>query len=548
MKPHDPNGVLRVLAWAQAVIIAVLAVMLLRSPEAAPAPTSPVLAAAQPRPAPSQPEAPSVLPVVEAPPPSHGDTAATAAPSSSASGTTLYGRVVDEQGEAIADGIVWLRREGSQQELATIHMRQGHSEFAIAGLQPGKIEFQSRATGYREQRGSIEIPAAVPRLRRDIVLSESWLLTVKILTPEGKPLHAELREASKTKPMLRHVEVAAVVTATQPEGDFPPTPSRDVTFGLGRWRGATGIAAMDNGPRQPNDVAGVIEIDTRQPLWLSAVLRHRVLASMAVEPGQKEAVLTIALDQVLKDLGSIRGRVVDAATGAAMPEAAVGFGDLQSSGGGDKVDAEGRFAIQDLRPGLLDVEIRAGKKAARRDLITLHPGQVLDLGDVPVFEYRSIKGRCDGIVGKAENGRISYTPLDPVWHPAVQRHTDSTSLQADGSFTLYLPDGRYRLRASGAGGAITEIDTRTLGDQPLLLQLQPEASLRLDVQTHGEIWQLAMFDSTGREVFRRELRDGWKFPVPLLLGDYRAELTGPGGKHQTRRLHLGGDGVDLRVP
>lgn len=536
---------LQVAAWVQAVAIVGFGALLLQGGEPAPvvaAPTADGRVEAVP---------PAVVTRLPAP---AGTSAAPADPRTAASspateGTVLYGCIVDETGAAVESAYIWLRRDGDPKQLATISARRGHSEFAIAGLPSGKLAWSARATGYKEQRGTIDIPAGVARLRHDFVLESSWILAVRIVTPEGEPLHEALSKASKTRKMLWNVEVGAVVTATQPAGDFPPTALRELTFGLGRWRSATGFSGLGReGPKLAKDVAGTVEIDTPQALWVSAVMRNHVLTSAPVEPGQQEVTLTLSLDQVLKDLGSIRGRVVDASSGAPIAGAAVGFGDLQSGGLGGKSDGQGMFEVADLRPGLLTVEIRGDKKQARRDLILLQPGQALDLGDVPVFEFRTVKGRCDGLVGKAEDGRIAYTPLDPTWNPAVRHHGDSTSIAADGSFTLYLVDGRYQLRAYGAGGAVVEIDTRTLGNEPLVLKLAKEASLRLDVQTDGESWELALFDGTGREVYRRDLQDGWKFALPFLPGDYRAELTGPGGKKQTRQIKLGADGADLHVP
>ncbi len=143
---------------------------------------------------------------------------------------------------------------------------------------------------------------------------------------------------------------------------------------------------------------------------------------------------------------------------------------------------------------------------------------------------------------------IAYTRLDPPSHPSVRRHTDSASIAADGTFTLHLPEGRYRLRASGAGGVVTDLDTRTQGEQLLVLSLAKEAPLRLDVQTNGEPWAMAVFDAEGRELWRRDLRSGWKFALPFLPGDYRIELRDRHGKVQTRQLHLGASGADLHVP
>lgn len=550
--PTEPSrAALRALAWLQGAAIVALAVLLLRGSDVAPAP-----ALVAPPDAPPPATAPAAPPAPTSATPSVADTTSSSPSdrpsplaSASAAGTVLYGRVTDEAGEAIQNGIVWWLRADDGKQVATVQLSPRDPGFALPGLTAGTLTYRTRVTGFQESTGTVEIPADRSHLRHDLVLAKTWLLAVKLLTPDGKPLPDALLEASKQRPNLFHVEACAVVTTTRPEADFPPTALREVDFGLGRWRSARGFEAVTvGGAKATKDVAGTIEIDQRQPLWVSAVLRHRVLASALVEPGQPEVALTIPLEQVLKDLGTIRGRVVEATTGRPVLGAFVEFSDLQSGGRGDNVDDQGRFEVRDLRPGLLDVGIRGEAAHAPRDLVLLEPGQELDLGDVPVFAARTVKGRCEGLIGKAQDLRIAYTRLDPPSHPSMQRHTDSASIAADGSFTLHLPEGRYRLRASGAGGVVTDLDTRTQGEQLLVLSLAKEAPLRLDVQTGGEPWAMAVFDAEGRELWRRDLRSGWKFALPFLPGDYRIELRDRHGKVQTRQLHLGESGTDLRVP
>lgn len=482
-------------------------------------------------------------------PTASADAGTPAVEASAATGAVVHGRFVDDAGQPIANGFAWFYREGQDREpLATVQARKECGEFAIGGVAPGRLRFQTRVEGYRVCEGTFEVPAGVELVRQDLVLTATWLLQVKVLTPDGKPLATALGELAKTRPGLHKVEVAAVVSAEQPVGDFAPTPYREIDFGLARWRSATGIEARVRGGKQaPAGVAGTLEIDVKQPVWVSATLRHRVLTSAAVAPGQTEVVLTVDVPQVLRDLGTIRGRVVDAATGAPSPNARVDFGDLQSGSAGQPVDGEGRFRIENLRPGLLDVEIRAGEQSCEHDLVLLGPGQELDLGDVAVAPRRTIEGRCEGLRGKAEAGSVAWTRLDPVTHPALRHHTESTRLGKDGTFRLGLLPGRYLLRASGAGSAIVEIDTRTLPEGPLVLQLQPEGTLRFDVKSNGRNVEVAV-SGNGRELYRRALRDGWKLPVALPLGDYRIDIVEPSGTVRSQQVQLTAAGFDLRVP
>jgi hypothetical protein len=204
--------------------------------------------------------------------------------------------------------------------------------------------------------------------------------------------------------------------------------------------------------------------------------------------------------------------------------------------------------VTHLRPGLLDVEASGDKLRARRDLVELGAGETLDLGDLPLFASHTIRGRCEGLLGKADACRIHWLALDPPPHRALRRHRDSATVQPDGTFVLSLAEGRYLLRASGAGGAVVEIDTRTLADGPLVLRLAAEAQLRLIVAETGAPPELTLFDGGNRDVWRRDLAAGWRIPILLPPGDYRAELRDARGRVETRRITLGPDGAELRVP
>ena len=559
---------LKIAAWVQAIAIAVLAFVVLRSNDV---PLAPADSAAQPR---ANAARASALPAVPAAPaPAPGEAAAAtggspdeasggatsrvsaavrenATPGASAAkppeGTVLFGRFVDAGGEPVRDGHAWLTREGESKPFATLSA-QSRPEFAVGGLAPGRVQLRTRATGFRELQDTIEIPADVPRLRHDIVLQKSWNLLVRILTPDGRPIHEALQEAGKARPSLWQIEVGALATPWQPGGDFPPTGLREADYGVGRWRSATGIGAMRDGPKIGKDCAGVLELDTQQPLWVSAVLRHRVLASSAIEPGQAEVSLTVSLEQLFQSLGTIRVRVVDS-TGAPVTDARVAFNDQQSGGMGAAVDAEGRIEVRDLRPGLLTMGVFAKGSYCPRALVQLEPGQTLDLGDVAVVAFREIKGRCENLGGKGDRLVVQATSLDTPAHPALRPEAQSAQVAEDGTFTLRLPDGRYFVRATGAGGATTTLDTKALGSELLILRLVKEAGIRLDVQTRGELLELAIVGPDGRALWRRWLKDGWKFPINALPGDYRIELKDRTGKVTTRQLHLGAEGVDLRIP
>lgn len=543
---------LKSFAWLQGAVIVALVFLVLRGSEPLPVAAgraavvagTPAAAPLTGANAPAQPAPPAVPDAAPAEP---------APPVKGPEGTILFGCVVDEAGQPVRDCHLTFTREGETSQLARCYT-QSHASYAVPGLQPGKVQIATRVTGFRELRETVEIPADTPRLRHDVTLQQAWNLLVKIVTPEGRPIHEALLELAKERPGLARLEVAAIATPYQPAGDFPPTELREAPYGVGRWRSATGFGRMD-GPKIGKEYAGTMELDQRRALWISAVLRHRLLASVAIEPGQAEVSLTVAIDRLQQELGTIRLRVVDGATGAPVTTAMVGFSDVQSGGGGAKPDAQGVVEVRDLRPGLLRMEIRTQGGSAPPAQVLLEPGQTLDLGDVPVLAQREIKGRLEGQDQDAKEHdskvmrmSVQAYPLDVTLSPKLEAQSHRAQVEEDGTFRFWMPDGRYFLRASGGGGATAVIDTKTLGNEPIVLRLQKEGAFRLDAKTGGELLQLTITGSDGRRVFRRWLPDGVKYPIMALPGDYRVELQDRAGKVTMRQVRLGVEGMDLRVP
>ncbi|HEX5051416.1 MAG TPA: carboxypeptidase-like regulatory domain-containing protein [Planctomycetota bacterium] len=533
---------LEALAVVQGAVIATLVVLLLRGEDVAPAP----VAAVPPPPATSLPAAASDQGAADEPSTPPGE--ATPAPRAlTPEGTILFGLLVDEAGDPVGDGHVSLTREGAARPIET-RSSEPRGEFVVAGLLPGSLAVRVRAVGYHEGIDTIDIPAGTARLRHDIVLQQAWNLRVKIQTPEGQPLHEVLQELNKTRHALFWLEVTAVATPYPPDGDLPPTDQRNSPHGIGRWRGASGPFAVRDGPKVGSEYAGTLEFTERRPVWVSAVLRHRVLATAAVAPGQHEVALTVALGRVLQQLGTIRLRVVDGMTGVPAAGARVGFSDGQTlSGGEDRTDVEGRIEVHDLRPGLLHMTIAGRERSGLRAEVLLAPGQTLDLGDVVVMPFTTVEGRYE------HRGESSKPPAVFAWlrtasSPALRPEPIRAQVAMDGTFQLHLPVGSYFLRATGGGGATATIDTRALGSAPLVLQLAEEAAIRIDARTGGEMLQVSIFGPEGTKVSGRWLQQDAKYPILVLPGDYRVELEDRRGNVTRRTLHVGPEGVDLRVP
>lgn len=464
-------------------------------------------------------------------------------------GALLYGRVADEQGRAVPRASLHLRRAGEQAPLSPFgpmaQLAQTAS-YAVAGLEPGPIEFHASAPGHRDQRGTIEIPAGTARVRRDFVLRPAWNGMVRVVTPDGTSLADAMRPGSGP---LWEQGVTVLATPFEPVGDFPPSELGSQPHGVGRWRASGGFGMFGTDRPLPKEFAGMMELDEPRPMWLSAVLRHFLLASVRIEPGQAEA--TIVVDPAAWDgkRGRVRLRVVDE-HGAPRADARVSCGDAQRFGAGVACDAEGRVELGGLVAGWLRLMVIAKDHAALQARFLLQPGQELDLGDVRLAGTCVVQGRCTGLPATAVHGSrfsIRAVPLDVVPGPLLPRGHEA-EIGGDGAFTLRVQPGRYLVRASGNGGGTALLDTTTIGDQPLAIALQPEAPIRVETATGGEPFQLTIRDARGLAILEHWLQDGMKFPVHALPGTYRVEIADRHGRTEVRTLHLGPDGCDLRVP
>lgn len=462
-------------------------------------------------------------------------------------GTIWFGRLLGVGGTPITDSMARIMLYLNEVQIADARpQRNGH--FSFAGLPAGTYRVRATAKDHIDLEEGLEIGEGPARLEHDLVLHQAWKLAVKILTPDGQPLHSVIAARFTEPPQLRFAQVDAIATAWQPTSDFPPTASRELNYGLGVWRSSTSWEAQMRGNVLGSQFAGAFELEAREPLWISAVLRHRILATERVEPGAPELTLTVPIETLWQNLCTLRLRVVDAATRAPVSDARVAISDRSSGNSGRLVDADGRIELRDLVPGLMELRVSSmGAGMAPVDL-QLEPGAVLDLGDIAIEAPRLVKGRCRPLPADRHDIYIIALCLDPTPHPALIRTSDRVRTAADGTFTLQLLEGRYLVRAFNGGGAVREIDTRAQGEQELVLELEPEAQFRIQGTSRDELYQLRIEDAAGHRIMRAWIPANARYPVACLPGTYRVEIVDRHGKIIAREIALGPEGYDLRVP
>lgn len=494
-------------------------------PPTAPAPTAPSPA---PTPSPDAPVAPST-PTAAVPP------AAGAGPENIpavATTTLVYGEVRLRTGAPSRwSAHLYLYRGEATKELASATLQQS-PQFAWPALAPHTYRMNVRSEGMRNLEHTFVVPKGLAELRLDLVLEPSWQLKVLLMTPAGEPLHEALARLAKERPSLQGIrEHVSVVAAwrTLPT-NLPPSDLRESPFTVATWQNAREPGRRPGG-QLPARYAGQLELPETRTAVVAAVSGNAVLVQTEVAAGQAEVTLVVDPAQLLQRLGTVRLQVVDAATQQPIATAKAGLNDAQSWRQPSPVDAEGRIEFRDLRPGQLRLSIDAGGRQGPSGLVEVAPGAVVDLGPIAVVAPFVLRVRPTGRSGEQEL-RGNLTPLDAPGHPALRPAAvplGAVRAGQDGAVAgdlqAKVPPGRYELRLTGAGGARIEVDTQKLGDQPLVVELQAEAALRLDPSGLAEPLRLVIQAANGRKVLDRWITWKTAWEQRLLPGTYTIERT-----------------------
>lgn len=401
---------------------------------------------------------------------------------------------------------------------------EGGRGFALTGLTPGRWNLYSKPADFAILRQEVEI-FDTPTQRLDLTFSPSFLVTVKIQTPDGQPLHEAIAEAK----LGHYTQVLAVASKEPIQGNLPMTELRGYSrFGIGSWRAANGFMARERDP-MPTGVSGILELSEPPPIYVAAVFRHLVLATATVNPGDKEVILEVPLETVRESTTTVTLRVINAATGLPVESARVGISDSQSGGAGRPTDADGRITLENERVGILELDIWAKDLEHYHDLLRLTPGEH-DLGTIALHPPREVVVKVVDATGEPTAGAtIQWQNLDRRRFPQPSMYRRSGRTESDGTCKLSgLGSGRYLIQAfvRGQSQGNTVVNTAGLGDEPVVLTLagthKVDIAATFDVP-RSDIHCLTIFDRKRVPVWARFLR-GYPTTAELPAGHYVWEL------------------------
>jgi hypothetical protein len=539
--------VLVTIAILEAVAILLLALELAAGPStpanAAPAPakTTPTTVPDEAPTAPPAADEPRTAPATELP----GGT------TEPLRGAMVFGKIRMAEGGALPPSVfVSLLPSGGGNALYDSTLQRPRSSFAWPLVPPGDYELRTRAEGAQPKTVPVLVPAGAPELRIDVELESSWLVRVLLLAPDGRPYHEVRKELIEQRPELRPQASGdgpqVVALWHEIPANLPTSELRSTPLTIATWRSSQGFESPRGrvGGDLPARYAGVLEMPERRPAHVAVVQKDFVLARGTLTAGQEELQLTVDPKVWIDSLATLRLQVVDEA-GQPLAGAKVGLNDAQSWRQPSAAGDDGRFEQTNLAPGRLQLSVSAGDRALPPFVVLLQPGTVTDLGQLVLRPQRTVtivvRDPPDG-----DGLSMSFVPLDPSPHARLEARTERLHVHK-GKATANLVEGRYRLLVAGRGGARVEFDTRALGDAPLEVSLEPEATLEIDPTGADGPRRLVVRTQNGIVVLDRWITWRTRWRQQILPGTYQVTVQALQGEAKEQTLVVGADGATLAL-
>lgn len=456
-------------------------------------------------------------------------------------GCLVYGSLAMRDGSSVPNLVsLALETDDADNEVASAF--GSRNAFAWSDVPPGTYRLTARGNGVQPLTRDVVVPPDLAELRVDVVLESSWLVRVLLTVPDGRPLYEALTKEEQQRLGLSRFQEVAVIALWEPIPDeLPRSALRTSPFTIAKWQSARDIG-RGQATKLPARYAGALEMPEHRPAFVAAVLKDVVLARAQLAVDQDELALVVDPSRIEASLATLRCVVVDAA-GKPLADARVELSDQQSSNSGNPVDANGRFEQSGLHPGLLEFAVHCRGHHFPERSITLRPGTVTDLGTLQATTGRTLTIQLEGATPE-KSPIVTLTPIDPPPHPALGPGELRLSAR-DGRVQVELADGPYRLHVRGAGGAVQTIDTRTVGDGPLVVRLTPETMLQVDSSATTTPTRLVLTTSDGVPLVDRWVTWRRRWPEALLPGSYQVTTTTLGGAATTRSLDVPLTGATL---
>jgi hypothetical protein len=461
-------------------------------------------------------------------------------------GIVVYGALTEPDGTPAQLGDRrWLYFDNGRGGVRTIQLST--STYAVSGLVAGSCRIRTDLSGYRTEKSELELAAAQPAVRVDIVLQPSVELMIKAFTPSGERLDQALEASFESDPWS--MALSAVATREPPPAALPEISYRIYEqWGIGRYQ--AGFELMVRSEAMPDDVIGKLELDESLPAYVSLMFRHLVVQTQRVEPGATEVAFVVPVETLTALLGGVRLKVVDAETRQPLVKAMVELSDSQSSGGGRAPDAEGVVTWERQRPGRLELQISAPDHEQWNGEVSVPAGGVADLGTIELTPATSVSGVVLDEAGQPVSVQLRAL-VDEERELGMGARSYNRS-GADGRFECKsLGRRRYVLMASDEDwtGLPVPVDLRQGNVGGVVVHVAKGTRVRLHSQWVGDgTCDVRLIASDGLELWSIEgwLGD-WSWAKRLVPGEYIAILARGGVELKRVAFRVGTEDLSVEL-
>jgi len=347
----------------------------------------------------------------------------------------VRGVVTDSNGKSAAaqEDVVSLTSASGEHQSTGIE----DGRYAFSGLKPGQYVLGCSIRGFEDAERRITLRTEEPMHREDFILSRAWMITVRILTPEGEDLRTRLHEDALA-PLLQ----LSILSTVGPPGDtMSPAFSLD--------RSGEGVSRSKTWWRADEERDDRIQVLTDPPIYISIVVRDHLLATQRVEDRVEEVTFTIELQRLRDLLAGFTARLVDGETGEPATSAGVVLFTSQSTESAVHPDSQGIVRYADRVPGLYEVHVHMIGRAPETRTVDLQPGRVSDLGTITLRRGVPIRGRCIDEEGHPTKVAVTLLPLAEGAFAEGRSVNFSYAVNVDerGLFSITnVPAGRYLIQ------------------------------------------------------------------------------------------------------
>jgi hypothetical protein len=365
---------------------------------------------------------------------------------------TLTGRVTSRDGAPI-EGAEIVARVEQWGSVSAFSNESG--TYRIQCREPGAVEVQCSKVGFREQYRDVEL-SRDREIRQDFELDANPTMFISFDVEAEAPSANSSTVGEKTL-----VSQFIVIATAKP---------LDTTIPIAREIAAPDVPIISGGRYWPNSAApmeafakplasapaspaGLLEVTIPFPVYVSAILGDRILASVRLDAPREELTFTIRRDALKATQGSLTARIVDATTGKPVPKtSALLIGNKSRQRAGAVADESGVVSIEGIQSGLWRLLLspplgRDGMSQfeSRAFWVSIGAGECKKLGDVNISANCVIRGRVVDEKGVGKQFWLNWWPENPATLAGSAMFSErQINTREDGTFVIErLARGKY---------------------------------------------------------------------------------------------------------